>query len=172
MCRYGSAGNYWVSWDAKRCKNKILLINYRMVWVGRSLKDHLIPTPCHGWGRLPLFQIAQSPHPARPWTVNGCLPSQSDPAFHAVLPARAMCSQHIQESPWWIPCSRCFQGGHIPELFSHTPFLQSWTNPFLPQPEKAPQNTESGLVIDIWHSLFSLSKGFIEALNLPQWVSF
>lgn len=69
MSRYGSAGNYWVSWDAKRCKNKILLINYRMVWVGRSLKDHLIPTPCHGWGCLPLFQIAQSPHPARPWTV-------------------------------------------------------------------------------------------------------
>jgi len=33
-----------------------------MVWVGRDLKDHLVPTPpCHGQGYLPLHQVAQSP---------------------------------------------------------------------------------------------------------------
>lgn len=25
-----------------------------MVWVGRDFKDHLILTPCHGEGQLPL----------------------------------------------------------------------------------------------------------------------
>ena len=32
-----------------------------MVWVRRDLKDHLVPTPCHGQGHLPLDQLAQSP---------------------------------------------------------------------------------------------------------------
>ena len=32
-----------------------------MVWVGRDLKDHLVPTPCHGQRHLPLDQGAQSP---------------------------------------------------------------------------------------------------------------
>jgi len=31
-----------------------------MVWVGRDLKDHLVPTPCPGQGHLPLDQVAQS----------------------------------------------------------------------------------------------------------------
>ncbi|GAB0192649.1 cAMP-dependent protein kinase inhibitor alpha [Grus japonensis] len=31
-----------------------------MVWVGRDLKDHLVPTPCHGQGHPPLDHIAQS----------------------------------------------------------------------------------------------------------------
>ena len=31
-----------------------------MVWVGRDLKDHLVPTPCHEQGHLPLDQVAQS----------------------------------------------------------------------------------------------------------------
>ncbi|XP_039554548.1 uncharacterized protein LOC120497316 isoform X3 [Passer montanus] len=35
--------------------------NPRLVWVGRDLKDHLIPTPCHGQGHLPLSQAAPSP---------------------------------------------------------------------------------------------------------------
>jgi len=32
-----------------------------MVWVGRDLKDHLVPPPRHGQGHLPLEQAAQSP---------------------------------------------------------------------------------------------------------------
>jgi len=31
-----------------------------MVRVGRDLKDHLVPTPCHEQGHLPLDQVAQS----------------------------------------------------------------------------------------------------------------
>jgi len=31
-----------------------------MVWVRRDLKDHLVPTPCHGQGHFPLDQVAQS----------------------------------------------------------------------------------------------------------------
>jgi len=34
----------------------------RVVWVGRDLKAHLIPTPCHGQGHLPLDQVAQLYH--------------------------------------------------------------------------------------------------------------
>ena len=36
-------------------------VNHRMVWVGKDLKDHLVPPPCHGQGHLPLAQVAQSP---------------------------------------------------------------------------------------------------------------
>ena len=32
-----------------------------MVWVGRDLTDHPVPTPCHGQGPLPPAQGAQSP---------------------------------------------------------------------------------------------------------------
>ena len=39
----------------------LLSQNHRMVWVGRDLKDHLIPAPCHEQGHLPLHQVAQSP---------------------------------------------------------------------------------------------------------------
>ena len=33
---------------------------HRMVWLGKDLKDHLVPTPCHEQGHLPLDQGAQS----------------------------------------------------------------------------------------------------------------
>ncbi|KAK4808149.1 hypothetical protein QYF61_000129 [Mycteria americana] len=33
----------------------------KLVWVGRDLKDHRVPPPCHGQGCLPLEQAAQSP---------------------------------------------------------------------------------------------------------------
>lgn len=29
--------------------------------IGRDLKAHLIPTPCHGQGHLPLDQVLQAP---------------------------------------------------------------------------------------------------------------
>lgn len=32
-----------------------------MVYVGRDLKDHLTPTPWHGWRHLPLDEAAQGP---------------------------------------------------------------------------------------------------------------
>ena len=32
-----------------------------MVWAGRDLKAHPVPTPCHGQGHLPLEQVAPSP---------------------------------------------------------------------------------------------------------------
>uniref|UniRef100_A0A672VD10 BHLH domain-containing protein n=1 Tax=Strigops habroptila TaxID=2489341 RepID=A0A672VD10_STRHB len=34
---------------------------HRMVWVGRHLKAHPVPTPCHKQGHLPLAQAAPSP---------------------------------------------------------------------------------------------------------------
>ena len=34
---------------------------HRMVWVGRGLYDHPVPTPCYRQGHLPLDQVAQSP---------------------------------------------------------------------------------------------------------------
>jgi len=32
-----------------------------MVWVGRDLTDHLVPTPCHGQGPLPPAKVAHNP---------------------------------------------------------------------------------------------------------------
>lgn len=31
-----------------------------MVWVGRNVEDHPVPTPCHRQGHLPLDHVAQS----------------------------------------------------------------------------------------------------------------
>ncbi|KAJ7407078.1 hypothetical protein BTVI_63908 [Pitangus sulphuratus] len=58
----------------KHCKRRLVKIHIlagiiaaddfilkgRMVWVERDLKDHLVPTPCHGQGHLPLG-VAQAP---------------------------------------------------------------------------------------------------------------
>jgi len=46
-----------------------------MVWVGRDLIDHLVPTPLHGEGHLPLDQVAQSPvqpglEPFQAWGIH------------------------------------------------------------------------------------------------------
>jgi len=42
-------------------KKNLFSWSHRMVWVGRYLKDHLVPTPsCHGQGHLPPDQAAQS----------------------------------------------------------------------------------------------------------------
>jgi len=32
-----------------------------MTWVGRDLKDHPVPTPCHGQEYHPLDQVAEGP---------------------------------------------------------------------------------------------------------------
>jgi len=34
--------------------------NHRMVWVGRDLTDHPVPTPCHGQGHLPSDQLLKA----------------------------------------------------------------------------------------------------------------
>lgn len=34
--------------------------DHGVIWVGRNLKDHLVPTPCQGDGHLPLDQVPQS----------------------------------------------------------------------------------------------------------------
>lgn len=44
-------------------------LNHRMACVGRVLKDHPIPTLCHGQKHLPLEQVAG--HPAWPWIPPG-----------------------------------------------------------------------------------------------------
>ena len=36
-------------------------MNHRMVWVGRDLIDHPVPTPCPGQGPLPPDPAASSP---------------------------------------------------------------------------------------------------------------
>ena len=57
--------------------------NHRMVWVGRDLTDHLVPTPCHEQGHLPPAQGAQSsiqpglehfpsPAPPKPGSLTLC----------------------------------------------------------------------------------------------------
>lgn len=33
---------------------------HRLVWVGKALKDHLVPAPCRGQGHIPLDQVAHS----------------------------------------------------------------------------------------------------------------
>ncbi|KAK4821027.1 hypothetical protein QYF61_012113 [Mycteria americana] len=50
--------------DAECCHGDLCGVgghNHRMVWVGRDLTDHPVPTPCHGQGHLPPDQVAQSP---------------------------------------------------------------------------------------------------------------
>lgn len=45
---------------------KSLSVSYhkiKMVWLGKDLKTHLIPIPCHGQGHLPLYWVAQNPIP-------------------------------------------------------------------------------------------------------------
>jgi len=32
-----------------------------MVWVGRDLSDHLVPTPCYRQGHLPLDSLPKAP---------------------------------------------------------------------------------------------------------------
>lgn len=44
-----------------------------MVWLGKDLKDHLVPTPCHEQGQLPLDQVAPSPGFERIKENNGSL---------------------------------------------------------------------------------------------------
>lgn len=44
----------------KNCFDLVRTTDHRMDWVGRVLKDHLVPTPCHAHGPLPLNQVAQS----------------------------------------------------------------------------------------------------------------
>lgn len=43
-------GGYWLLYSWK----------YGIVWLGKGLKNHFLPTPCHGQGCLPLDQAAQS----------------------------------------------------------------------------------------------------------------
>lgn len=37
-----------------------IALNHRMAWIGRVLKDNLVPAPCPGGqGHLPLSQVTQ-----------------------------------------------------------------------------------------------------------------
>jgi len=63
----------------------------RMVWVGRDLIDHLVPTPCHGQGHLPPAQGA--PSPVQPWQSHGrscCQPY----CFPRALPRKKVVPSH------------------------------------------------------------------------------
>ena len=44
-----------------KCHRNNFALSHRKVWVGRDLKGHLIPAPCHRQGHLPPDQVAQSP---------------------------------------------------------------------------------------------------------------
>jgi len=47
------------------------LQNHRKVWVGRDLKDHLLPTPLP-WAGTPCTRPGCSePHPTWPWALSG-----------------------------------------------------------------------------------------------------
>ena len=45
--------------------------NDRMVWVGRDLKDHLVPTPLPWTGTPSTRPGCPKPHPTWPWTLPG-----------------------------------------------------------------------------------------------------
>jgi len=36
--------------------------DHSMAWVGKDLKDHLVPALCHGQGHLPLHEVAHTPY--------------------------------------------------------------------------------------------------------------
>jgi len=42
-----------------------------MIWVGRDLKDHLVPTRLPLTGTLPTRPGCSKPHPTWPWTLPG-----------------------------------------------------------------------------------------------------
>jgi len=42
-----------------------------MVWVGRDLKDHLVPTPLPWAGTPSTRPGCSKPHPTWPWTLPG-----------------------------------------------------------------------------------------------------
>jgi len=45
--------------------------NHRIVWVGRDLKDHLVPTPLPWAGTAYTRPGCSKPYPAWPWTLPG-----------------------------------------------------------------------------------------------------
>lgn len=74
----------WIQTKQAAFFNFIESWDNRMVWIGKELKDHLVPTPCHGLGHLSLSQVDQSPiqhpgmwHPQLFWatTSSASLPS-------------------------------------------------------------------------------------------------
>lgn len=40
----------------------------RMVWMGKQLKDDLIPAPCHGLGQVSIISGCSEPQPTWSWT--------------------------------------------------------------------------------------------------------
>ena len=58
-----------------------------MVGLEGNLKDHLIPTPCHGQGHLPPAQVAQSPiQPGlghcQGWGIHSCSGQPVPVSYH------------------------------------------------------------------------------------------
>lgn len=51
-------------------KTQMARENRRRVWVGRDFKTHLVPTPCHWQGHLPVDLVAL-PDSAWPQTLPG-----------------------------------------------------------------------------------------------------
>ena len=68
-----------------------LLGNHRMVWVGRDLKHHLVPTPLPWAGTLSTRPGCSELHPTWPWT----LPGRGHPQL-----LWATCSS-ISPPSWW-----------------------------------------------------------------------
>lgn len=48
--------------NTRSCLSYVVSQNWRVAWIGRDLKDHLIPAPCPGQGHLSGEQLAQSPN--------------------------------------------------------------------------------------------------------------
>ena len=49
-----SSHNGWRKWPASTASSHLSRQNHRMVWVGRNLKDHLVPTPLP-WAGTPAW---------------------------------------------------------------------------------------------------------------------
>jgi len=106
-----------------------------MARVGRDLKDHQAPTPCHRQGRQPpyllLGQAAQGPMLCRSNTRTTC--SHITQLLHRQIPAlccialkplgHKFCPKLLRSAPWQcLPCNptlRCPQPGSQPQLPPH-----------------------------------------------------
>jgi len=53
--------------ERERKKKPLIVKNHRMAWVGRDLKDHQAPTPCHRQGHQPPYLILDQ-------AAQGCIP--------------------------------------------------------------------------------------------------
>ena len=145
-----------------------------MVWVGRDLKDHLVPTPCHGQKHLPLDQVAQSPSQPgfghfQVWGIHS-FSGQPVPELLESVPVKG------------LPCLCCLGGGTLgaqPSLM-----VEEWLETALTKEQcqistwqswQKSKQQESGkaYTIKTWLSPFILEeKSYLQLSLIPRFPEF